>query len=87
MAGTKIEAAEAPDNPLAELAYFATEAALPGSSQILKGDIAGGMKYGLAGLAAMVVVGPIGRLAVGAASYMKSTSGRDVPAALLTPRS
>jgi hypothetical protein len=69
-------------NPLASLALFAGEATLPGSSHVLKGDLASGAVYGLAGLAATVMFGPIGRLIVGAASHAKATTGTDVLATL-----
>jgi hypothetical protein len=69
-------------NPLSSIAHFAGEAVLPGSSQVLKGDIASGATYGLVGLAAMVMFGPIGRLVVGGASYAKSHGGTDVVAML-----
>jgi hypothetical protein len=68
-------------NPLTRVAFFAGEAALPGSSQVLKGDLASGAVYGLAGLAAMVMFGPVGRLVVGGASFAKS-HGTDVVGSL-----
>jgi hypothetical protein len=69
-------------NPLTSIAHFAGEAVLPGSSQVLKGDVTSGVTYGLAGLAAMVMFGPVGRLVVGGASYAKAHGGPDVVAAL-----
>jgi hypothetical protein len=74
--------AGASDNPLTSIVHFATETVVPGSSQLLKGDVASGVTYGLVGLAAMVMFGPVGRLVVGGASYAKAHGGPDVMAAL-----
>ena len=79
---TKASGGGGGESPLAHVAYFAGETALPGSSQVLKGDIASGISYGLVGLAAMMAFGPIGRVLVGGASYAKSVAGKDIVAAL-----
>ena len=65
-------------NPFLTALYFATESVVPGSSQALRGDVRGGVLYGLAGLAAMVAFGGTGRLLVGASSLVKSVHGADV---------
>lgn len=51
-------------------------ALLPGTSQIVEGKVGAGILYGVGGLAARAVFGPIGWIAAGLDSYSVSSSGK-----------
>ncbi|HEX8618834.1 MAG TPA: DUF6072 family protein [Thermoanaerobaculia bacterium] len=72
----------APTDPVDVLANGAKVlgelAVIPGASLIADGDVKGGVLHGAIGIAAAVVFGPIGWLAVAANSYSRSVSGRNV---------
>ncbi|HEX9992636.1 MAG TPA: DUF6072 family protein [Acidimicrobiales bacterium] len=78
--------AAATGNPAAHAVLFASEAIAPGLSHVLRGDLANGAGYGLAGLFATLVFGTPGRVLVGAASFVKSASGTDLLSLVRPPR-
>lgn len=51
-------------------------ALLPGASQIVEGKLGTGLLYGVAGVAAKSVFGPLGWIAAGLDSYSVSATGR-----------
>jgi hypothetical protein len=55
---------------------------LPGASRLIDGEIKEGVLYAAAGLAARVLVGPIGLLLVKADSFSLSATGKHLPAAV-----
>lgn len=67
--------------------FFADTAVLPGSSQLIEGNVGTGLLYGAAGLAARAVFGPWLWLGVGLDSYAKSASGRHLWELLGSPKS
>lgn len=73
-------------NPAAHAVLFASEAIAPGLSHVLKGDLASGAGYGLAGLFATLVFGTPGRVLVGASSFIKSAHGVDLLSLVRQPR-
>lgn len=75
----------APANPAAQAVLFASESIAPGLSHVLKGDLANGAGYGLAGLFATLVFGTPGRVLVGATSFVKAAHGVDL-LSLVRPR-
>lgn len=76
----------APANPAAHAVLFASESFAPGLSHVLRGDIANGAGYGLAGLFASLVFGTPGRVIVGATSFVKSAYGVDLLSLVRPPR-
>lgn len=77
--------AAAPADPAAQAVLFASESIAPGLSHVLRGDLANGAGYGLAGLFASLVFGTPGRVVVGATSFVKSAYGVDL-LSLVRPR-
>ena len=74
-----------PANPIQSALIFATEAAVPGLSHVVKGDLVHGATYGLAGLFATLVFGMPGRVLVGTTSFLKSAHNTDLLALLRQP--
>lgn len=55
-----------------------SEAVIPGGSNLIKGDLQQGAVHLILGIAAGLTFGPLGLLAVKAASLAKSTTGQGV---------
>jgi hypothetical protein len=56
--------------------FLADISIMPGSGQIVEGNVGSGLVYGAAGWAAKVIGGPLLWLGVGLDSYSMSASGR-----------
>lgn len=56
--------------------FLANTAVMPGTSQIVEGQVGSGVVYGLVGLLGRALLGPMGVLVVGLDSYSKSAAGK-----------
>lgn len=63
-------------DPVATAAYFASEAAVPGGSNFIKGDLRTGLLYAVLGGIARNALGTAGAVIIGASSFTKATRGR-----------
>ena len=56
--------------------FIGDMAVLPGIGQIIEGSLGKGVLYGVTGVAASVIAGPLGWIVTGLDSYSLSTSGK-----------
>ena len=56
--------------------FIGNMAVLPGIGQIIEGSLGKGVLYGVTGVAASAIVGPLGWIVTGLDSYSLSTSGK-----------
>ncbi len=56
--------------------FIGDMAVLPGIGQIVEGNLGKGVLYGVTGIAAGAVIGPLGWIAIGLDSYSLSASGK-----------
>ena len=56
--------------------FIGSVAFLPGINQIIEGNLGKGVLYGVTGVAAVAIVGPLGWIVTGLDSYSLSSSGK-----------
>lgn len=77
MVGSSAKAAPSVGDQIVNGAKIIADLALlPGASQIVEGKVGSGLLFGLAGIAAKTVFGPVGWIAAGLDSYSVSASGK-----------
>ncbi|MGH8572918.1 MAG: DUF6072 family protein, partial [Gammaproteobacteria bacterium] len=56
--------------------FLANTGVMPGTSQLVEGQVGSGVVYGLVGFLGRTLLGPMGFIAVGLDSYSKSAAGK-----------
>lgn len=76
MANSAKNPVSASDQMVNGVKFVGNMAVLPGIGQIIEGSLGKGVLYGVAGIAANAIVGPLGWIATGLDSYSLSSSGK-----------
>ncbi len=71
-------ATESSNEPIKTAVQLGSEFVVPGGSNFINGDIKTGGLHLLLGLAAGALLGPVGVFAVGANSFSRATTGRNI---------
>ena len=76
MANSATSPVPAVDHMVNGVKFIGDMAVLPGIGQIIEGSLGKGVLYGVTGVAASAIVGPVGWIVAGLDSYSLSSSGK-----------